>query len=100
MSPSVSLALLFVLVIVGLAGGLYLSLWVLSLGDNVVAKHAGGVGTLAVTFGCVVACVGLLYLGWHQLDRMMRRRKKAIRTERKAAQRERTTRKHRKKRQK
>jgi Kef-type K+ transport system membrane component KefB len=99
MPQNAFLALLFVVVIIGLAGGFYLSVWVLSLGDNAVSEYAGGIGTIVVTFGCVAACVALMYLLAYQIDKFVRRRKRAAHADRKSfQQKERTGKRKRKKR--
>jgi hypothetical protein len=98
MSQNAFLAVLFVLVIIGLAGGMWGGLWLGGHLPNSMPEALRGILTLLITFGSTAACVALLYFVAYRVDHYFRRRKKAAQGDRKGFQKERTGKKRRKKR--
>jgi len=98
MSQNSFLVLLFVLVIIGLAGGMWGGLWLGGHLPESIPETLRGVLTLLITFASAAACVGLLYFVAYRIDNHIRRGKRAAMSERKALQKGRTAKKRRKKR--
>jgi heme O synthase-like polyprenyltransferase len=98
MSQNVFLILLFPCVIVGLAGGMWGGLWVSGHLPDSMPEVARGIATLLITFLCCAAGIAVMYGFAYQIDKFMRRRKKAGKGERKTYHQERTAKKRRKKR--
>ncbi|MBM3497330.1 MAG: hypothetical protein FJX74_01545 [Armatimonadetes bacterium] len=98
MSQNGFLALLFVLVIIGLAGGLWGGFWLGSHLPESMPEALRGILTLLITFGSAAASVGLLYYVAYRIDHFLRRRKKAAAADRKGFQKDRPAKRKRKKR--
>jgi len=98
MEPNAYLAMLAILVIIGLALGLYAAFWIGSLANGAPFAFGHGVGTVLVTFGCCAAGCTLMYGVAYQIDRLVRSRRKSAKAERKMQQKTRATKKRRKKR--
>jgi len=98
MSQNAFLILLFPFVIVGLAGGMWGGLWIGGHLPNSMNEVLHGVATLLITFLSCAGGIAIMYGLAYQIDKFIRRRKKADRDARKTFEQQRTAKKRRKKR--
>ncbi|MBM3471691.1 MAG: hypothetical protein FJX75_00280 [Armatimonadetes bacterium] len=98
MSQNTFLIFLFPCVIIGLAGGMWGGLWIGGHLPNSMDEVVRGVATLLIAFLCCAGGIATMYGLAYQIDKFIRRRKKADRDERKTFEKPRTAKKRRKKR--
>jgi len=71
------LALLTVFVLIGIAGGLTLAVFIGQWTHGAAFAFAHGLGTILTTFGSCTACVVLTYLLATQVIKLLRRKERA-----------------------
>jgi len=98
MSANAYLAVLFVCVIIGLAGGLWGGLWVAGHLPDSLPEVVRGIATLLTIFLCCAAGVGAMYGVAYYAERFFRGRQKAKKAEAMTYHEKRTSKKRRKKR--